>query len=111
MDEKLKTEHARLDVREALQASPTVLLGVTQAAAAALKQVEIESVFDLATSRLFANAGQLLRAGQDPKDIYYRYGYLPRDVVNAGANGHRVDELRFKGIEILEGLKAAPIGE
>ena len=36
MNDKLKTEHVKLDVREALQASPAILLGVTQAGAAAL---------------------------------------------------------------------------
>ena len=36
MNEKLKTEHVKLDPREALQASPAILLGVTQAGAAAL---------------------------------------------------------------------------
>ncbi|MEZ4617901.1 MAG: hypothetical protein R2867_20660 [Caldilineaceae bacterium] len=107
MNDKLKTEHVKLDPREALRSSPTILLGVSTAAAAALKLVEIESVFDLATSRLFANANQLLKAGLDPKDSYYRYGAPPKDVVNGNADGHRVDELRFDSIAILDGLDAA----
>lgn len=114
MNENLKTEHMKLDSREALRSSPDILLGATQAAAAALKLVEIESVFDLATSRLFANASRLLKAGMDPKDAYYRFGAPPKDVVRPAADGHRVDELRFEDIEILEGLddaKAKAISE
>lgn len=107
MNEKLKTEHMKLDPREALISSPDILLGATQAAAAALKLVEIESVFDLATSRLFANASQLLKAGLDPKNAYSRFGAPPKDVVRSAAASHRVDELRFEGIEILEGLDDA----
>jgi protein involved in polysaccharide export with SLBB domain len=106
MNDTLKTEHAKLDAREALRSSPNILLGVSTNAAAALKLVEIESVFDLATSRLFANASQILSAGLDPKNTYYRFGTAPKDVVNAGADGHRVDELRFEGIAILDGLDA-----
>jgi hypothetical protein len=107
MNDNLKTEHVKLDPREALRVSPTILLGVSMTAAAALKLVEIESVFDLATSRLFANANQLLSAGLDPKNTYYRFGTPPKDVVNANADGHRVDELRFDSITILDGLGAA----
>jgi hypothetical protein len=107
MNENLRTEHVKLDLREALQASPTILLGVSTTAAAALKLVEVESVFDLATSRLFANANQLLSAGLDSKNTYYRFGVPPKDVVNANANGHRVDELRFDSIAILDGLDGA----
>jgi hypothetical protein len=107
MNEKLKTEHMKLDPREALRSSADVLLGVSKEAADALKLVEIESVFDLATSRLFANASRLLKAGLDPKDTYYRFGAPPNDVVRLAADGRRVDELRFEGIEILEGLDVA----
>lgn len=107
MNERLRTEYEGLDAREALQSSPAILLGVTQSAAAALKQVEIESVYDLATSRLFANASRLLMAGLDPKDPYYRYGTPPNDMVNPGADQRRIDELRFEDISILAGIGAA----
>lgn len=107
MNQYLKTEHMKLDPRETLQSTPAVLLGVSTAAADALKLLEVESVFDLATSRLFANAGRLLQAGLDPKDAYYRFGAPPKDVVGSAADGRRVDELRFESIGILEGLNAA----
>lgn len=104
MNERLKTEFLTLDPREALGSSPVILLGVNAAAETALKLVEIETVFDLATSRLFANANQLLNAGVDPKNPYFRYGSPPKDVVNPSAQGHPVDELRFESIAIMEGL-------
>src|SRR5262249_25569170 len=46
-------------------------------------------------------------AGLDPRDPYFRFGLPPRDMVNPAADGRRVDELRFEGIGILEGLDAA----
>jgi hypothetical protein len=107
MDARLKTDSAKLDARETLSAAPAVLLGVDGPAAAALKQVEIDSVFDLATSRLFANADRLLQAGLDPKDPYFRFGTAPRDLVNTAEEGRRIDELCFEDIAILEGLDAA----
>jgi hypothetical protein len=107
MDARLKTDAAKLDARETLSATPAVLLGVGGPAAAALKQLEIESVFDLATSRLFANADRLLQAGLDPTDPYFRFGAAPRDIVNTGAEGRRIDELGVEDIAVLEGLDAA----
>jgi hypothetical protein len=106
MDDRLKTDYVKLDVLETLRASPAVLLGVDAPAAAALEAVAINSVFDLATARLFANADRLLQAGLDPKDPYYRFGAAPKDVVNAADETRPVDELRFEGIAILEGLDA-----
>lgn len=104
---QLKTDFQHLDARKALESSPAILLGVTPAAAAALKQAEIESVFDLASSRLFGNAHRILRAGQDPLDPYFRYGAAPRDMVHADATEQRIDELRFESTEILTGVDAA----
>jgi hypothetical protein len=106
MDDRLKTDSAKLDALETLRATPAVLLGVDGPAAAALKQIEIDSVFDLATSRLFANAERLLQAGLDPKDPYFRFGSAPKDVVNTADEDRRIDELRFEDIAILEGLDA-----
>ena len=107
MDHLLKTEYIGMDAREALRASPSVLLGVSAVAAAALRLIEVETVFDLATSRLFANASRLLKAGQDARDAFYRFGAPPKDIVRSAAEGRAVDELRFESIAILEGLDDA----
>jgi hypothetical protein len=106
MEDRLKTDYIKLDALETLRASPAVLLGVDDAAAAALKQVEIDTVFDLATSRLFANAHRLLQAGLDPKDPYYRFGSAPKDVVNTAEEEKPIGDLRFEHVAILEGLDA-----
>jgi hypothetical protein len=59
-EDYLKTEFGQLTGREALRASPMVLQGVTQAAVDALRLLAIYSVFDLASSRICANATHLL---------------------------------------------------
>jgi hypothetical protein len=107
MRDAVKTGHETQEVREILQSSPAILLGVSESAATVLKDIGINSVFDLATSRIFENATRLLRAGVDPKDAYFRYGAPPSDVVTQQADDFAIDELRFKDIELLEGMSPA----
>ena len=52
----VRSGHASLDLQELLTKPPSVLLGVSDAAATALTAVGIKSVFDLGSSWLFANA-------------------------------------------------------
>src|SRR5690349_12218221 len=107
MQDAVKTGHETLEVRELLQSSPAILLGVSDAAAAVLKDLGIDSVFDLATSRMFENATRLLRAGVDPKDAYFRFGAPPSEVVRQQAGDFASDELRVEDIDLLEGMTAA----
>ncbi|HEX6226819.1 MAG TPA: hypothetical protein VFZ52_20515 [Chryseolinea sp.] len=104
----LKTPEANLDPREVLQRSPKALLGVTDAAANRLEtDLGIKSIFDLASSRIFANAHELLVAGLDPTSTLFQFGTAPADIVNeALVAGIKIDELRFQPINILEGLTA-----
>ena len=105
----LKTPEANLDPREVLQRSPKTLLGVTDAAANKLDtDLGIKTIFDLASSRIFANAHELLVAGLDPTSTLFQFGTPPADIVNETlVAGIKIDELRFQPIGILEGLTAA----
>ena len=71
MHDDLKTGFETLEVREILQSPPSVLLGVSDAASTLLEALDIATVFDLASSRVFGNASRLLRAGTDPMASVY----------------------------------------
>ncbi|HPZ34347.1 MAG TPA: hypothetical protein PLN73_03915, partial [Microbacteriaceae bacterium] len=94
---------APLDV---LRASPSVLLGVSPAAAAQLTALDIHSVFDLASSRVFANAAMLLDAATDPRSMLARYGLAPSDVVELLPAGLDLSELPQASVRHLEGIGA-----
>jgi hypothetical protein len=61
----VKTEFASLPVAEMLGKPVTVLLGVSEDAASALRGLDIESVFDLALSHVFAAAVELDDAAEN----------------------------------------------
>ena len=103
----LKTGFEQLTEREVLRESPVVLQGATQAAANALRLLDIYSVFDLATSRVFTNATHLLKNGSNGASLFFKHGYAPADAVDRTLAGEPVDELRFKKIGILHGINAA----
>src|SRR6266550_328476 len=70
----VRTEFRSLPLRELLNQPPRVLLGVTAAAAKALKKLEVESVFDLATSGVFDDATKLMNAGATLNSALYQHG-------------------------------------
>jgi hypothetical protein len=98
----LKTDFWTLEPDSVLRASPSVLLGVSDDAAEALRAVDVHSVFDLAMARVFANAERLLEAAVRTESALARFGAAPSDVV--GANGGRVEELGFDDIDVLDGV-------
>ncbi|MBL8291045.1 MAG: hypothetical protein JNN08_04375 [Bryobacterales bacterium] len=57
----LVTSSANLSPLEVLRGPTDTLLGVSPGTATALKKVEIDSVFDLASARIFANATLLVQ--------------------------------------------------
>lgn len=62
----VRTEYHQLQPKELLRQSPRVLLGVSLEAAALLKSsLEINTVFDLATSAVFNGATKIAGAGGD----------------------------------------------
>lgn len=105
----IKSSAANLDLHEILQAPTKVLLGVTDdAAQALLDHLGIETIFDLAMSRVFSNAHDLLLAGLDPTNTLYKFGTPPADIINESlVENVKIDELRFESIGILEGITPA----
>ncbi|WP_126879984.1 hypothetical protein [Paraburkholderia kururiensis] len=79
----VRTEFRNLPFRELLNQSPTVLLGVTPAAATSLGKLDINTVFDLATSSIFDDAAKLVEAAQDRKNVLNLHGSAPSDLVDA----------------------------
>lgn len=102
----LVTDKAQLIPMEALRASPDALLGVSADAVDALKDLGVPSVFDLASSRIFANAMLLVEAASDPRSVLARFGMAPADVLETLPAGISLDQLRNQPISILEGISA-----
>ena len=101
----LKTEFLTLPVAEVLGKPVTVLLGVSDEAATALAELDVNSVFDLAMSRVFAAAVQLEDAGDNASNTLSRFGSAPADIVDDGLPGTvKVSDLRFEPVGILAGI-------
>jgi hypothetical protein len=101
----IRTEFRNLQLRELLHRPPDVLLGVSRATATVLKSLEINTVFDLATSVVFDAATKLLNAGTNLKSALYQHGSPTADLVReADAAGKKIAELQFLPIRILENI-------
>jgi hypothetical protein len=103
----LTSEHADDEIHDVLHRAPRVLLGVSDAAAQALETLGISTVFDLANSRIFADAKVLLEAGADPGSLVARFGAVPGDIVTTASADVPVDQLRFRPVGILAGIGPA----
>lgn len=106
----LKTASAEL-VGQALQQAPTgVLLGVSDAAQAALASLNIISVFDLAASGLFEVARRLLALETDATLFEARQGTMPADAVTLPPPGVPLQLWARQPIGILKGIAPALVG-
>lgn len=99
----LKTEYAVVPFGEILRKPVTALLGVGEEAAAALKILDIHTVFDLATSEVFAAASKILDAGQSTKSLIYQYGAPSADLVRESASSTAgIGQLKNSSISALQ---------
>ncbi len=99
----VRTEYRHLDARELLHESPLVLLGVDAGAEAALRKLDVRSVFDLATSQAFDDAAKLSTAAFDPKSAYAQHGRPRSDMVReALTEAKSLDELPLLGLDALQ---------
>jgi hypothetical protein len=106
----LRSASAALAPEEALRAPPGALLGVTPDAETALATLEIHSVFDLAASRVFAVAAELLALEHDPTAAAVRLNVVAGDVAQVPP-GVPVQELAQQSIAILRGVGEAAAPE
>jgi hypothetical protein len=83
-----------------LQEATSVLLGVSSAAAEALKHVGIKTVFDLASSELFARARDISLLAEDGEGSFAKVGRVPSDALRDGAD-KPVSELPGAAISML----------
>lgn len=99
----VRNEFRTLDARELLRQPTSVLLGVDDGVEAALAKLDIASVFDLATSKVFDDAAKLTAAGTDSRAAMSQHGVPPADLVREGQmQGHALNELQFRPIGILQ---------
>jgi hypothetical protein len=116
MDDRMtaiRTEFREAEPEEILHQSPRALLGVTPEAESALRDLDITSVFDLATSAVFAAAGTLVEGAADLRSAVARHGVPTSDIVRETVTaGKTTAELPFLPIRALRGVpvsKAAAI--
>ncbi|MBT2305007.1 DUF2272 domain-containing protein [Variovorax paradoxus] len=99
----LRIEYAGLELHEILIRPTDVLLGVTANAANALKEVGIETVFDLGSSWLFANARAAAEAG-GLSSMSGRLGLAPSDWLKPLSSFKTLDAIGQLPLDNLNGL-------
>ena len=105
MTDVLRTEYRNRPLREVLNLSPRALLGVDANAEAALLKLEIQTVFDLATSDVFDRASKLVSSATDAASALFQHGAASSDMVKAAeAAGKKLSDLQYLPIEVLEGI-------
>ncbi|MGE3287522.1 MAG: hypothetical protein AB7J32_15655 [Pseudonocardia sp.] len=105
--DSIKSEFAQLDLREVLQSSPEVLLGVSADAAALLRDLRLVRIFDLAMSGPFRTAAGVREAAQQPDSVVGRFGRLPSDVVDDAHRDTPPHDLLDAGPHVLATIGAA----
>jgi hypothetical protein len=101
----IRTEFRESEHSQILHRPTRALLGVTPAAEQALAELKIETVFDLATSSVFAAAVTLTVGGTDLRSALARYGVPSSDLVRDSVTaGKPLAELPFLPISALQGV-------
>ena len=95
---------ANLRGRSLLQAPVASLNGVTDAAAAEVhRTLRVRSIFDLAASRVFTGAFQLLRPGDGSRASASAQGFVPSDLILGDPSDlHEATDLLDAGIEEID---------
>ncbi|MCP4361463.1 MAG: hypothetical protein GY796_25915, partial [Chloroflexi bacterium] len=100
----IKSNFIHHEPRELLPMPVSILLGVSAKAGESLKSLQIFSVFDLATSHIFANAKKIVEVARSTNTTFGRYGGVPADVVDNDGHYLDVTELHLQPVELLEGV-------
>lgn len=103
---QFRTGYDHLDYQELISSRADALIGVSPSASEALKQLGIETVFDLGSSRFFSNARSVSDYGSI-KDLSVKFGMVPSDWVDTGTNVEALDDLGSLGIARLRDVDTA----
>src|SRR5215469_1098870 len=102
----LKGVAEKLSAEEILLSPPDVIAGVDEAARAALADLEVRTVFDLAAAHVFATAVRLLAAERDPRRAEAQLNAVPSDAVSM-LDGVSAGDLAAQQIAILKAIGPA----
>lgn len=111
----VKSSYINLDSAQILRSPTAVLLGISQQIANVLQSALcIRTVFDLATSHIFANASIISRSAEGEATVLAKFGLVPSDVIDRDvlmAEQPSLRELADKDIEYLLGIgpRTAPL--
>lgn len=105
--DSIRSSARNLDHTSILEKDTSILLGVSQNAAKALKDVGLSTIFDLASSALFADAVDICLLAEDQQGRFASTGKVPRDVLRSDHNTPTSD-LPLKPISILKGQTTKP---
>lgn len=104
----VRTADRNRTLGEILSLPVETLLGVDADSATALTKLGIGTVFDLATSAIFANACKLVDAASDTKSPFFQHGTPTADmVIQSGVAGKKIAEIQFLPIDVLSGISSA----
>jgi hypothetical protein len=101
----LRPDQADADLHEVLRSPVDTLAGVPAAAVAALQQAGVQTVFDLATSALFALAQEAAEAAA-PTSLAARFGVTPSDWLEPGTSFESPADIAGLPVASLRGFGA-----
>ncbi|WP_157790211.1 hypothetical protein [Bradyrhizobium japonicum] len=99
--ESVRSSSSNLSLRELLEQPVTELLGVGQDAAAALAGIGVNTIFDLGSSSVFAQASSALAAATS------KLAMLASDVLDAAGSASPLSEVPDLPLENLNGISPA----
>jgi hypothetical protein len=103
----IRSPYRSLDPESALEQPTSILLGVSQSAANALDDVDISTVFDLASSTLFANAVDICLLAESGEGRFAATGRVPHDALRNGYD-KPIKDLPLQPISVLGGRPSKP---
>jgi hypothetical protein len=108
MNHMLKSAYTNLEPVQVMQAPVSALLGVSPKAEELLKTaLNIRSIFDLATSRVFSNASLIVRSSEGDATVVSRSGMVSSDMIDQSILLTEIPDLKelvTKDVQYLNGV-------
>jgi|GEM_PF-6107125 len=103
----LKTKYQDEDLTDILRQPPIVIIGVDESSNNLLKDLGINSVFDLAHSQLFSIAKKITEEIINTNDLIAWFDAIPSDIVDDNKKQIKPDKLYLEPIESLRSVGGA----